>query len=228
MRGPFVLSVGLITMVSGGAIGANVITNGGFETGNFNGWTVNTLLGSNGSITVSNLASGAALPIGPAPAAGPAGGSWYAMVDQGGPGGYEIFQSFNVAANSTVTYSFDLFGNDSSSSSPLNPTFFGQGGLTAEAAQYVRVDILDSVGTEIVNLALIGSPQAYLNFNGDISALLAAGGTFTFRFRHFDNQFFYHSAIDNVMIDVAQVIPLPTGAGLAAAGLGLVGLRRRR
>jgi hypothetical protein len=223
----FVLGAAALLAVAGAAQADNVITNGGFETGDYTGWTSNTLAGSNGSISVTNLTAGSALPHSGQAAAGPAGGQYYSSVDQGGAGGYEVYQAFSVPANSLVNYSFDLFARDGSGAAPLNPTFFGEGGLSAQAAQYVRVDILDSMGGVLQNLALLGSNGGYQNFAGDLTGLLGAGGNFTFRFRHFDNQFFYHTTIDNVVMDV-QVVPLPAGAGIAAAGLVLVGFFRRR
>lgn len=219
--------VGALSM-AGAAHAGELLTNGGFETGNFSGWSTNTLSGSNGLIGVSNTAAGGALPYtgtGTGGAAGPASGSYYAFVDQGGPGGYEAWQSFSVSPNATVTYSFDLFSRDSSGAAPLNPTFFGQGGLGAEAAQYVRVDILDSMGSVLANLALEGSVGAYQNYSGDISSVVAAGGTFSFRFRHFDNQLFYHTALDNASL---QVVPIPAGVWIGAAGLLCVRFARRR
>lgn len=74
----FVLGAAALLAVAGAAQADNVILNGGFETGDFTSWTANTLPGSNGSISVTNAAAGAALPhTGTAlgGAAGPAGGS---------------------------------------------------------------------------------------------------------------------------------------------------------
>lgn len=217
----------LLAVASGASNAANVIVNGGFETGNFSGWTTNTLTGSNGQVFVSSLVAGASLPVSGQPAAGPAGGSYYAAVDQGGAGGYEFYQSFNVAAGSTVSYSFDLFARDASGVAPLNPDFFGPS-PSGQAAQYVRVDIL-SGSTVLANLALLGTNNGYQNFAGDLTGLLGGGGLFTFRFRHLDNQLFYHTAIDNIMLDVnATVIPLPTAGALGLMGISAIGVRRRR
>lgn len=223
----FVSLAAVAAVCAGTGHAANVIVNGGFETGDFSGWTTNTLTGSSGQLFVSNLASGAALPVSGQSAAGPAGGSFYAAVDQNGPGGYEFYQSFAVAAGSSVTYSFDLFARDNSGAAPLNADFFGPD-PSGEAAQYVRVDIL-SGSTVLANLALLGDNGGYQNFAGDLSGLLGAGGLFTFRFRHLDNRSFYHTAIDNIAVDVTgTVIPLPTAGALGLLGMTVIGAGRRR
>jgi hypothetical protein len=226
MKSLYVLGVAAAMSMASLAHADELISNGGFETGDFTDWTTNTLGGSFGGISVSNLISGAPLPFSGFGAPGAAGGTYYASVDQNGAGGYEAYQSFTVAANATVSYSFDLFSLDYSGAAPLNPGYFGENGLTDEAAQYVRVDILDSMGAVLANLALEGSVGSYQNYSGDLSAVVAAGGTFTFRFRHFDNQFFYTTALDNVSLQ--SVVPLPTGVWLGGAGLLCLRFARRR
>ena len=86
------------------------ITNGGFETGTFSGWTVADEAGGNGTWYVSNSTSS---PNSGHLTVGPASGSYYAVSDQSAPGAHVLIQSFStVPANSTVTLTFDMFVNN--------------------------------------------------------------------------------------------------------------------
>lgn len=202
-----------------------LIMNGGFETGDLSSWTLfDQGLGS-GELFVTDLAAGANLPFsaGASSAAGATEGEFYAAVDQNGFGAYSISQDFTVAADAqSVVVSFDLYNGDASFTAPLNSGFLDASG---DATQWARVDILDASGAIIATIGDRMTDFQYVSYSEDITALVAGGGTFTFRFAHADNQSFFHSAIDNV--SVAQVIPAPATGVLATAGCLFAAGRRR-
>lgn len=200
-----------------------LLTNGGFETGDFTGWTTTVLAGSNGDIFVTDLAAGDALPLSPNTAAGPASGDWYAAVDQSAFGGYAIEQSFTVDPSAIgVFVSFEVYANDTSGLAPFNSGLFD---LFAANIQYARVDLLDSAGALVTNLFDAVPNPSYTGFGLDATGLLTPGDTYSIRFEHVDNAGFFHSAIDSV--SVFQTVPAP-GVGVLAACAGAALFRRRR
>ncbi len=205
-----------------GASGAELLTNGGFETGSLAGWSVFTQGGSSGALFATDLVMGAGLPISGSAAAGPAAGDWYAAVDQGGPGAYSLSQEFTVSPDAVQVFlSFSMFHSDLSGAAPLNS---GVLDYTAGPTQWARVDILDSLGAVLATYADVGS-EPWAVYADDITALVTPGDTYTFRYGHVDNQFFYHTALDNASI--VEVIPAPGAAALLGLA-GFVVARRRR
>jgi len=216
-----------------------LLANGDFETGTFAGWTVNTQENGSGDWFIAT--PGETLPLSGAPTArNPAGGSFYAVSDQTGPGANVLLQDFTVPFDAaSVGLTFQMFVNDWSDLGPL----VAPEGLdyTAEPNQHVRVDILAAdaddfaTGTGVIaNLYLDvdegADPNEYTSYVFDLSPFLTAGQTYRIRFAEVDNQFFLNQGVDNVSIlaDVAQV-PEPAALGLAGLGLlGSVGLRRRK
>ncbi len=89
-----------------------LVTNGNFETGSFTGWTVTNQAGGLGKLvhrhprlqhTAERLARQPRIP---------AGGSFYAVTDQGGGGAHSLTQAIVVPVSSQVIISFDFFVND--------------------------------------------------------------------------------------------------------------------
>ena len=119
----FALALGL-TLASGWAVAAPVelISNGGFETGNFTGWTATSQTGSLGALFIDN-ADGLTTDSGH-PTVGSATGLFYAVTDQLGGGAYSLEQSFTVALGTTsVWLSFDMFMNNwAGSTTVVNPS----------------------------------------------------------------------------------------------------------
>lgn len=111
MRRMFVwLAAALLFVGAGQARAGELITNGGFETGTFLGWTEFDQAGGSGSWFVS---SSTTAPLSGLSTVGPASGSFYAVTDQTGPGAHVLLQSFTVApGSSSVILSFDMFVND--------------------------------------------------------------------------------------------------------------------
>lgn len=223
-----------------GAAPIQLITNGGFETGTFAGWTVTDLAGGSGSWFIDD--ANGTTPLSGQSTMGPASGNFYAVTDQSGQGTHVLEQFFIVPVGATsVVLSFDMFMNDWDSGPIVNPV--GLNDDTAGANQHARVDIMTALAEAFSTAALDivaspvapgvdagADPNAYTPYLFDITALVTPGTTYKLRFGEVDNQSFFNQGVDNVSIlaDTAQV---PEPASLALFGLGLAGLaaaRRRK
>src|SRR5271155_142622 len=115
-----------------------VLTNGGFETGNFAGWTVSNAGTAPDSFFVTNQTT---TPENGNPTVGPASGNWYAVTDQQAPGTHVITQSFTALANTDYVLSFDMFVNDYASFYGAGPQYGGEADLIAGAANPIAAPI---------------------------------------------------------------------------------------
>ena len=229
--------------------GTELITNGGFETGDLTGWTVTNEAGGSGTWYTG---TGSGTPLNGMPTAGPKTGAHYAVTDQGGPGAHVLAQSVTVVPGaSSVIFSFDQFVNDyGGTPTPLRPLDFNGGGT-----EYARVDLLraganpfSTASADILQTFYDGADPAlgvtnlYTHYSFDITGLVGGGGTYTVRFAEADNQGNFNQGVDNVSL-LATPAPAPKGgpaavpepssvAPFALAGLGLLGLiwgaKRRR
>jgi hypothetical protein len=213
------------------ALTTELITNGGFETGDFAGWSTGEQPSSNGAISV---ASGTSSPVSGFPTAGPATGNFYSVTDQNGPGSYYLLQSFTLpSAFQDLNLSFDMFVNDWSGVGPLCSDL----NYSGQPNQCARVDILTSTATpfstfpaDILASLYVGvdpqasNPNPYTSYSFDYSSALAGlvgGNTYQLRFAQVDNQSFFNQGVDNVSLvvttDTQQVPgPLPLlGVGAA-------------
>jgi hypothetical protein len=221
---------------------AQILTNGGFESG-FTGWGRADALGSDGTFFIQ---SGTASPVNLDTVPLPPSGTNAAMSDGGAPGSHVLWQNFSVAGPAAqVILSFDLFiGNRAGFfATPSTPATLDFG--INEANQQVRVDILAgaagnfsvALSDVLLNIyqsqagnALVGG---YNTVSVDITALVNANlsNTLRLRFAQTDNLAQLQAGVDNVSIDVqqTQVIPEPSSFFLMASGLfGVVSLLRRR
>jgi hypothetical protein len=212
---------------------AELIVNGGFETGDFTAWTVFDLAGSSGTFYVTGAA---VAPTTGFATAGPAGGTYYAVSDQFGPGTHVLIQSFAVPAGiESVTLSFDMFVNDQSGLGPIvNPAGLDH---TASPNQHARVDLLtaaagpfDTAAGVLANFYLgvdAGpNPHPYTSYVFDVTSFVAGGGTFQIRFAEVDNMGNFNQGVDNVSI---ETVPEPaTWTMLLAGGAALAFTYRKR
>ncbi|MEG3438229.1 PEP-CTERM sorting domain-containing protein [Pannus brasiliensis CCIBt3594] len=233
-----------LTLVAVGTCGTvtaaqavELITNGGFETGNFTGWTVSRQPGSN-SPQGFFAASGNTTPLSGFLTVGPAGGSFYAVSDQTGPGAYSLTQTFTVpGAASSVVLSFRQFVNDWSGVGPIvNPAGLD---FNAFPNQHARVDILragsnpfSTAPADVLGNFYLGNdprasnPNPYTAYNFDITSLVGGGGSFILRFAEVDNQGFFNQGVDNVSINftpATSTVPEPSSV-LGLLGLGTLGV----
>ena len=217
------------------AYGAQLLTNGTFETGTLTGWTV---ANQTGSFAGSNFfaISGTTTPQSASSTVGPASGSFYAVSDQQGSGTHVLLQTFVVPAASSVELSFSMFAN-SYGGSFVNPIGLD---FTDGANQHARVDILRAgasafdTGAGVLQNFYLGTdsganPHAYKNYSFDITSLAGAGGTFQIRFAEVDNQLFFNLGVDNVSINSASTaVPEPFSFVFATLGLSGLALFRSR
>jgi hypothetical protein len=216
--------------------GAQLITNGGFETGNLSGWTMASQAGSAGNFFALG---GTTAPLSGEPTVGPASGSFYALADQTGPAALALIQPFTVTGSvSSVTLSFSLFAN-SYAAVAVNPA--GLDYTAAGANQHARVDILRAgatpfdTGSGVLANFFLGAdsganPHHYTNYTFNITSLVAAGGTFQLRFAEVDNVNFFDLGVDNVSVSTtAGGVPEPSSLLLGGVGVaGIIFLRLKR
>lgn len=228
-----------------------LITNGGFESGTFAGWTQTNQ--DNGSFVL--LTPGSDTPA-VAPdistfytAPNPAGGQYFAVTASGDPGTHALLQNFVVPTGTkSLTLAFQMFVNDQSGVGPIiDPS--GLDNRTGGSIdppndnQHARVDILrdgasdfSTSAGDVIDSLYLGvdnpgglTPNPYTDYTFDLSGLLTAGSGYRIRFAEVDNLGSINLGVDNVSL-VATPVPEPSVMALLASGgaAGLLLLRRRR
>ena len=222
------VAAGALLWVTGAAhaVPLQLITNGGFETGDFTGWTHFNQSGGSGDWFVSNSNTS---PLSGFSTPGPASGNFYALTDQTGPGAHVLLQTFTIPVGATdVTLTFNLFSQNQ------NGTAFCPGSLdyTASPNQCDRVDILTGTagafdtGAGVVDNLYEDAPPptGWLSESFNLNLL---PGTYQLRFGEVDDQFFNQMGVDNVSLTVQA----PEPATLSLLGVALLGfgaIRRRK
>ncbi len=218
----------ILWLIAGLPAQAQLILNGGFESG-FTSWTRADQLGSDGTFFIQ---SGTTSPVSGNVVPAPPGGIQAAMSDAQGPGTHVLYQDFVVPTSSLASaqLSFSLFiGNRANAfftPSPASLDF-----STTALNQQARVDILRggtdpfSVAASDVLLNLYqtspGDPlvSGYNTVNANLVSLLAAnaGSTLRLRFAETDNVFTFQLGVDNVSL--ATAIPEPSSLLLIGGAL---------
>ncbi len=212
---------------------SQLITNGGFETGDFTGWNAQTQAGSGGSLSV---VSGTTAPGIGEPTVGPSGGTYYAVTGQSHPGAYALTQSFTVDPGATqVVVSFDMFANDFAGSIVPGPLSY-----TAGPVQFATADLLTGTANAFSTSAGVlenfysgatlvkDGPNPYTSYSFDITSLVEGGGTFQLRFGEADNQLYFSMGVDNVSVTETSSTPEPATFFLIVPVLGgLAALKRK-
>lgn len=229
------VGVGVAVAPSNQTLAAELIVNGGFETGDFTGWTVIDLAGGTGSFFA---VTGTTTPLSVLDTVGAASGAFYALSDQTGPGTHALTQSFTVAPGmSSVLLTFQMFVNNANALAIIDAIGLDHGG---PENQHGRVDLLTGAasafdtGVGVLANFYLGSdtganPSPYSSYAFDLTALTAGGGSFQLRFAETDNQTFFNLGVDNVsIVATASDVPAPAPiAMLGVAAAGLLAWRRR-
>jgi hypothetical protein len=234
---------GVLACTLAAPLRADLLTNGGFESG-FTGWTRVDQFGGDGTFAAQ---TGTVSPVNGFPVPSPPQGTTAAMTDSLGPGSHVLYQNFTVGSPQAVaTVSFWLYLNNDHGA----PDFFVPGALTSldfstpALNQQARVDITTisadpfsiAAGDVLQNLfsTLPGDPlvAGYNQFQADITALYNAhtGETLRLRFAEVDNVAPFNMGVDAVdvaAVDVAAVPEPATWMMMAGVILG-TGLSRRR
>ena len=170
------------------------IINGGFETGNFTGWTVVNQVDGSGDWFVY---SGTVSPLSFFTIAAPPEGNFAATSDQTGPGSHILFQDVALAPSQEHALSFILYYENQ------NGDFFTPASLdyTVFPNQQYRVDVMDPAapvdsvapGDVLANLfqTRVGDPASLAPTLMTFSLSAFAGRTVRLRFAEVDNQFFF-------------------------------------
>lgn len=209
-----------------------LLTNGGFEAGDFSGWSFFEQGGSALLVddTTSSPASGFTT-------VGPSSGSYYAIAD-GALGATALIQNFSTDAGSAATLRFDMFVASGA------PFIVDPGGLdhttggSFDANQHARVDLLDAGADPFSANALasyyldVDGPltpaNPYKSYSFDLSAVTGVGGAYQLRFAQVNNQDFLIQGIDNVSLTVDDEMPVSAPVTLSLFGIGLLALRAIR
>lgn len=229
-----VSAAAMAALVAGGAHAGELLVNGGFETGDYTGWTASVEGGSFGALTVVPNNGGAA-PISGLPYQfNPAGGQFFSITDQGGAGSYSLTQSFTLTSAATVTISFDMFANDWAGVVIPNGRDYTTGpNQNAEADILVGgADPFTNAPGDIVSVLygpgadnLNGNPNPWTSYS---SKLTLGAGSYQIRFAETDNQFYFQQGVDNVSVTTSVPEPAAWAMMLVGfAGLGAI-VRRRR
>jgi hypothetical protein len=224
-----------LAFIAAPASAAQLLTNGNFETGSYAGWTALAAPSANGSIQLSTPGTGTPQNSFPTPA-NAAGGNFYSVTDQGGPGAYALLQTFTVAPGTTsLTLSFQQFVQTNAAFAVGLPDL----NFVGPANQHARVDILTASSGAFSTSSIDVVANFYLGIDGaigstpytaysfNISSL--AAGTYQLRFAQVDNQGNFNQGVDNVSIEaVSGAVPEPASWAMMIVGFGIVGVSARR
>jgi hypothetical protein len=184
--------------------------NGGFETGNFSGWTVVNQSGGSGDWFVY---TGTTSPLSGFTIATTPEGTHAAVTDQTGPGSHVLYQDVALESGFAHTLSFDVYYENRAGlfASPASLDF------NVFPNQQYRIDVLrpsapaTSVAAGDVLASLFqtdpGDPfsLAPTSISADLSSF--AGTTVRIRFAEVDNQGFFQASVDRVAISSRRLLP---------------------
>jgi hypothetical protein len=220
-RGLIVLMIG-VSLLAKPALAASV-TNGGFETGDFTGWSKAMTCISNPSLPGDwSVYSGTTGPISGRSISAPPEGTFAAVADQLGPSTVVLYQDIALEAASTHSLSFQVYYRNGAAAF-ATPNSLDCNDAVGPNQQY-RIDVLkaatplDSVAAGDVLATIFqtqtGDPRTLepTPITFDLTPL--AGQTVRLRFAMVANQFFFQGGVDDVQIESTPIKEAPTCNGL--------------
>ena len=239
----YVLLLALTILVPPSRAQDDIVTNGGFETGDFTGWTTQSLSGGGFWVVYTGTLTPNDFPVQPPPE-----GTFAAVTYQGDQSSNILYQDIEVPPGGETMCSVIVYLVNGEGSM-VDPFYVIGDGLTLNGQnQQMRVDLMDpnadpfDTGAGVLeNLfqTLPGDPNniGYTTLNFDLTPY--AGQTVRFRAAVVVTTFELNGSIDELSCiaqggSAATQIPTLSEWGMiaAAAGLGLVGLffavRKRR
>ena len=207
-------SIAILLFASASARADQLITNGGFETGNLSGWTAAST--GDGNFTVN---SAAVTPLTFNATVGSNSGTYYAVSDDySGSQTQTLTQTFTTPTSfQTATLSFEMFvddvyGGDFGSAGPGGEVSLLNSGGSLIAVLYGPLDTFESPS---------GDPNPYVFFSQDIASLLAANTTYQLQFSSTDVSGPLNVGVDDVsLLTTASTSPVPEPATLSLSALG--------
>jgi hypothetical protein len=193
-----------------GVSSAATIVNGGFESGNFTGWTVVNQSGGFGDWFVY---TGTTAPLSGSQIAAPPEGTHAAVSDQGGPGSDVLYQDVALAAGFKHTLSFEVYYNNHAGTFATPPTL----DFHVFPNQQYRIDVLrptapvtsvapsDVLAT--VSQTKVGDPPTLTPTPVSFGLSSFAGTTVRIRFAEVANQGNFNASVDNVTVTSKRLVP---------------------
>jgi hypothetical protein len=182
-----------------GTAAAGQVTNGGFETGSFLGWSTANQPGGSGAWYIQ---SGTASPVNGFPVSAPPQGSYQAMTDQGGPGSHVLYQDVAVIPGDSLTFWVDYVNQAGLFCTPASLDF------TAGCNQQFRVDIMTPYSNPFSVAPGDVITNAFQTQVGDPTSLAPTQYTVLFwqcsvvriRVAEADNQFYFNAGVDDFVL----------------------------
>jgi hypothetical protein len=180
------------------------VPNGGFETGNFNKWSVANQTGGSGDWFVY---SGTTSPLSGFTIAAPPQGNFAATTDQTDPGSHVLYRNIKLAPGMEHELSYYLYYRNRAD------RFFTPNTLDfmVDPNQQYRVDLLRpkadpfTVDPDDIRARLfrtrVGDPNRLQPTLMTFDLTRFAGKTVRLRFAEVDNQFFFQASVDKVKVE---------------------------
>jgi Ca2+-binding RTX toxin-like protein len=203
LRGTVVFLVAVaVAILPAFGVSAATITNGGFETGNFSGWTVSNQPGGSGDWYVD---SGPTSPNGFS-VPSPPEGTWAAITDTTGPGSHILYRDIVLEPGATHSLTMAVYYRNQAGSFATPNTL----DYTTFPNQQYRIDIVKptasvtSVSPSDVLVPAFRTDPAEPNSMDPTTLTIDltpyAGTTVRLRFAQVDNQGVLNAAVDDVRI----------------------------
>ncbi|MCW2339059.1 hypothetical protein M2337_003292 [Sphingobium sp. B2D3A] len=214
MKSLYFLGTAVALALTGPAMAANLVTNGGFESGSFSGWSLSNVGGGTAPVVIA-YGQGSGYPTGaygesiPAPAGGGTYGAYFSS-DTANPD--SLSQSVNVVAGVSYYLSFDYFV-------PLN----GYGNPFDASLQFLIDDV--PAGLSLTAGSVSGTtPQTWYTFTTQFTATNSGPANLKFNFFG-DGSTAADFVVDNVSM---AAVPEPATWALMIGGFALAGMQLRR